>query len=150
MVTAPVWTISKASRAATSSAVNWVATCFVHLRMDLGTQMVCQSFKRAEGWQINGRLAQSLDCPVDQIRRITHRPRAAEDLRQAGDSVPGIILAAASVSRVRRSSRLYRNSSAAEAGPCDTKACPGFRPCYNAETRNHLETQPRKSQANSP
>jgi len=38
--------------------------------MDLGTQMVCQSFKRAEGWQINGRLAQRLDCPVDQIRLL--------------------------------------------------------------------------------
>ena len=35
--------------------------------------MVCQSFQRAEGRQINGGLAQRLDCPVYQVRGITHR-----------------------------------------------------------------------------
>ena len=62
---------------------------FVHLRMDLGTQMVCQSFKRAEGRQINGGLAQRLDCPIDQVRRITHR-RGRLDHRRCHQLLAGI------------------------------------------------------------
>jgi hypothetical protein len=46
---------------------------FVDLHMDLDTQVVCQSLKRAEGWQVNCGFAQRFNCPVYQVRWITHR-----------------------------------------------------------------------------
>ncbi len=46
---------------------------FIHLRMDLSTQMVGQAFKRAKSWQIDSGFAQRLNCRVDQVGRITHR-----------------------------------------------------------------------------